>query len=85
MALHYIENSKEIKSLKELPKINECYKGINNIYSDYKVISIQAYENEDHPQYLFYNVYYQDTTINNEFYLSQNCCYWSYAIRKDNI
>ena len=81
----YIENAIVIKSLNDLPKINEFYKGINNGFKDYKVISLEAFDSDEHDAYLFYKVLYQDTTVNNENYFYSDCCYFTYAIHKSNI
>lgn len=83
--MHYVENALEVKSLNKIPKLNSYYKGLNKSFENYKVIAITTYENDDHEQYLFYKVYYQDTTTNKEFYFCVNCCYFEYCIRKSNI
>ena len=83
--MHYVENALEVKSLNKIPKLNTFYKGLNGSFKNYKVIAINAYENDDHEQYLFYKVYYQDTTIHKEYYFSVDCCYFEYCIKKDNI
>ena len=81
----YIENSIIIKSLNDLPKINEFYNGINNSFKSYKVISVEAFECDEYDAYLFYKVWYQDVNENNENYFCVNCSYFTYAIHKSNI
>lgn len=85
MAMHYVENALEVKSLSNIPKLNSYYKSVNGSHKDYKVIAITTYENYDHDQYLFYKVYYQDTTVARDNYFSVNCCYYEYCIRKRNL
>jgi hypothetical protein len=83
--MHYVENALEVKSLTQIPKLNSFYKGLNGSFENYKVIAINTYENDDHKHYLFYKVYYQDTTVNKENYLCVNCCYFEYCIKKINL
>ena len=76
--MKYINNSL-IVPLQELPKI-----GTTSEYRKGVVYSIQAYENEKYPEYIFYNVYYSERLTPEEidwFMFGVDSYYFGYAVK----
>ena len=79
----YIGNARIISALSELPKIGEQHELYNA-----RVFSINAYENEKQPDFIFYRVYFgeQFTRENIKYFdIEIDTFYFSYAIEKKNI
>lgn len=75
----FLDNAQILSDLSELPKIGDSRK----YYDNSKCISVAAYEDEKHEDYLFYRVEYLQG--NHFFDLGDNCFHFSYCIKKSYI
>ena len=79
----YIGNARIINGLDELPKIGEHHELLNAC-----VVSIEAYQNDKQPDFIFYNVLYGEAYNKNDIFyfdIQVNTFYFSYAINKKDI
>lgn len=79
----YIENARIINGLDELPKIGEQHE----LYKA-RVVSVTAYQNEKHPDFIFYTVLYGESFNKKDivyFDIEIDTFKFSYAIEKKNI
>lgn len=81
--LNYIEIARIIYAIDELPKIGDKHE-----YYNARVFSIEAYQDEEHENYLFYRVLFGQSFNKGDikyFDIEVDCCYFTYAIEKKNI
>ena len=81
--LDYIENARIIYAIDELPKIGDKHE-----YYNAWVFSLKAYEEEAHPDFIFYEVRFGSSfnpTDIKYFDILVDTCYFTYAIEKKNI
>lgn len=81
--LNYIGNARIINNIDELPKIGEKHE----LYKA-RVVSIIAYQNEKHPDFICYDVLFGESFNKKDiinFDLEVDTFYFSYAIEKKNI
>ena len=79
MAAKFIDNAKVIHSPDELPKIGERY--FDNTATCY---SLEAYEDEKHPDFIFYKAYFSErlNTKNQKYFIfGVDCFIFTYAIK----
>ena len=81
--LDYVGNARIISALSDLPKIGDKHE----IYNAW-VFSIEAYQDDENENYLFYRVIFGESFNKDDikyFDLYLDCCYFTYAIEKKNI
>lgn len=81
--LNFIGNARIIFSLKDLPKIGAKHKNLNA-----RVFSIEAYQDDEHENFIFYRVLYGEYFNKKNmarFDIEIDCFSFLYAINKKDI